>query len=256
MKNDLEYLLDFSLKLGEKMIVSGANLERVTDTIYRVCDSYGCQDIHFFSLSCYLSLNIKDADGNRVSGQRCIRRGMNIRLDHLGQLNQLSRLVCSQTPSPEQLDRMLEDAVSAKGYSMPMLLFGSLLSSACLTGIFDGSSHDLMIVLLNMILLFFSGTYLRKLVLNKTVYNVLSAFLVGTIAILFDKIGFLDDFYTVMIVNSMKLIPGIPMVNAFRNLLTGNEINGALELFKVILESIAIACGFLMSIFLFYGGLS
>lgn len=78
---ETEYLFDFVLKLSEKMLISGANLERVNDTVYRICDSYGCEDVHFFSLNCYLTLSFKDADGNRVSGQRCIRDGMDTHLE-------------------------------------------------------------------------------------------------------------------------------------------------------------------------------
>lgn len=254
--NDLNCLLDFILKFSERMLVSGANLERLENSVYHICDAYGCQDVHFFSLNCYVSLSMKDADGNRVTGQRCIWAGMDTHLELLGRLNQLSRRICAEKPEPEALDGLLEEAGNVRGYSQPMLLAGFLLAMAGLTGVFDGSLKDLAIVLLNTVLMFLAGRFLKQIVFNKIVFNVLCAFVSGSIAIGAQYLGLADDLYTVMIVNSMMLIPGISMVNSFRNILCGNEINGLVEFFKVILETMAIVGGFILSIYLFGGAVA
>ncbi len=256
MKEDIEHVLDFALRLGESLILCGANIERVRDTVYRVCDSYECRDVQFFALDCFLSLSLEGKYGEKVSAQRCVRGGLHIHLGRLSQLNQLSRKVCAETPPPEELKGMLEEALDVNEYPTWAVLLFSIMSAICLNGIYDGSLRDLSIILLNTVLVFLSGIYLRNLIFNKIIYNIVSAFIVGTVAIFFDKIGYLDGYSTVMIVNSLKLIPGIPMVNSFRNLLSGNEINGIIELLKLILETIAIAGGFLASIMLLMGGLT
>lgn len=64
---NLEYIVDFALRFGESMLISGANLERVNDSIYRICDSYGCREVHFFSLNCYLTLSLQDKAGSQVT---------------------------------------------------------------------------------------------------------------------------------------------------------------------------------------------
>ena len=69
-------------------------------------------------------------------------------------------------------------------------------------------------------------------------------FLCSTIAILFFAIGFVHNFYIVIITNAFFLIPGIQMVNLARNLLCGNEINGVIDLLKVLLEVCTIVAGF------------
>ncbi|MCD8022907.1 MAG: threonine/serine exporter family protein, partial [Lachnospiraceae bacterium] len=147
-------------------------------------------------------------------------------------------------------------ASDAQSYSPGTTLFFSLLSAAALTGIYDGSLSDLLIILLNMVLINLLGAHMKKWVNNKIIYNVLSAFIIGAVALFFDRIDFLDGYSTVMIVNSLKLVPGVPMVNSLRNLLTGNERNGILELLKLLLETAGIACGFLLSIVLGLGGLA
>lgn len=248
---DLDYLLEFLLRFSERMLVSGANLERVDDSVYRICDAYGCQDVQFFSLNCYLSLSMKNQAGEKAAGQRCIWGGLDVHLENLSRLNQLSRQICAEKPAPEMLEGLLQEAVNTKSYSQPMLLAGFLLAMAGLTGVFDGSLKDLAVILVNSALIFLAGVYLKRLVYNKIVFNVLCTFVAGSVAIGAVTLGLADDLYIVMIVNSMMLIPGIPMVNSFRNILCGNEINGIVEFFKVILETMAIVGGFILSIYVF-----
>lgn len=47
--NNLEYILDFTVSLGCKMLRVGANLERVNDTMYRICRSYHLNSISIVS---------------------------------------------------------------------------------------------------------------------------------------------------------------------------------------------------------------
>jgi uncharacterized membrane protein YjjB (DUF3815 family) len=60
---------------------------------------------------------------------------------------------------------------------------------------------------------------------------------------LFYAAGFINNFYIVIITNAFFLIPGIQMVNCARNLLCGNEMNGVIDLLKVLLEVCTIVAG-------------
>ena len=55
--------------------------------------------------------------------------------------------------------------------------------------------------------------------------------------------GFDGNFAVIMITVSMLVIPGIPLVNAMRNLLCGNEINGILQMLKISVDTMALALG-------------
>ncbi|MCD7744250.1 MAG: threonine/serine exporter family protein [Lachnospiraceae bacterium] len=250
---NLQYLVDFALKFSEAMLSAGANLERVNDTIYRICDSYDCRETHFFSLNCYLTLSLEDSEGNHAGSQRCVRGGMDTHLENLSKLNQLSREICANTPAPRDLEGLLAETLRTDTYSTQVRLLGFMIAMTCLTLIFGGSWKDIITVLLNTVLMYFASIYLKKPGVNRMVFNIFCTFMAGTVAIVMSKIGLVDDIYIVMIANSMMLIPGIPMVNAFRNLLCGNEINGMLEILKTMLETVAIVGGFVLSIFLIGG---
>ena len=62
-----------------------------------------------------------------------------------------------------------------------------------------------------------------------------------------------SNFFIIIITNSLMMIPSISLVNAVRNILCGNEMNGILEFLKVVLESVAIVLGLVLSIYLFGG---
>ena len=49
----------------------------------------------------------------------------------------------------------------------------------------------------------------------------------------------------------MLMIPGIPLVNAVRNLLCGNEMNGILQLAKVFVETLSLAMGIYVALRMF-----
>jgi uncharacterized membrane protein YjjP (DUF1212 family) len=76
---------------------------------------------------------------------------------------------------------------------------------------------------------------------------------IASLAILFVKIGLAGQFAIVVIADVMLIIPGIPMVNAMRNLLCGNEMNAILQFMKVILETIALVAGIVISLEMFGG---
>lgn len=75
----------------------------------------------------------------------------------------------------------------------------------------------------------------------------------GTLGLLLVRFGIGEQYFSIIITSSMMMIPGIPLVNAVRNLLCGNEMNGILEILKVLMETMAIVLGLVLSIYLFGG---
>ena len=112
---DIEYILDFAANLGGKMLSVGANLERVNDTMYRICRSYHLNSISIFSLNSLIMLGAKSEDD--VSGMRQISiHSSSTHLEKLNRFNQLSRKVCAQ-----KMSQTLRLAGSYSGTCFPCL---------------------------------------------------------------------------------------------------------------------------------------
>ncbi|MCI9124344.1 MAG: threonine/serine exporter family protein [Eubacterium sp.] len=250
--NNLEYILDFTVNLGCKMMAVGANLERVEDTMYRVCRSYHLCDVSIFSLSSIIIISAKSPDNFSGTRQINVPPSSN-HLEKLNRFNQLSRQVCAQTPPPDTLAELLADAETVKDYSLAAILAGYIIAMSSLTVIYNGTISDLMCANINTMILYFLMEYLDRRGLNSIVVNTVSMWVAGSLALFYIKFGIGENAFIIMIVNAMMAIPGTKLVNAVRNVLCGNEMNGILEFLKVVLESLAIVLGLILSIYMFGG---
>ena len=49
--DDGEEVLTCAINIGEQLLVSGAEISRVEDTIRRICNAYGIRQSHIFSIA-------------------------------------------------------------------------------------------------------------------------------------------------------------------------------------------------------------
>ncbi len=254
--NDLDYILDFAATLGQRMLGCGANLERVNDTMNRICLSYRLTDISIFSLSSTIILSAQTAD-NQSATRHVMVPPANNDMKRISRFNQLSRQVCSETPPPAALDAMLKQADSeVKDYATVTIILGYLIAMSSICMLNGGSLRDVIAADLTTVALFWIIRLLDKPGLNRIVTDALCMWIVGSLDILLVRIGLGQHLATIIITNSMMMIPGIPLVNAVRNILCGNEMNGILEILKIVLDATAIVLGLGISIYMFGGGIT
>lgn len=248
----IESILDFAVGLGSRMLYCGANLERVDDTMTRICRSYRLNSVSIFSLNSIIILSARTEEGAYASRQAAIPPA-SIHLEKLGRYNQLSRKVCMETPPPESLLELLQEAEEGTEYTNIQIILGYQAAMTSLCIIFGGNLKDVIAANIGTFVLFWIIRRLTGSNLNRIIVNTFSMWLAGIFAILLVKFGIGEHIFTIIITNSMMLIPGIPLVNAVRNILCGNEMNGILQIFKVLLETIAIVLGLILSIYMFGG---
>ncbi len=237
----IDYILDFCKELGKQMIVCGANIERVDLCIEHLCHAYGLHDVTCANLTTRISISAKDEQKNYAHRQTDVPPQA-FNLERLKKLNHLYYHVKETTPDEKTLYDLLHE-VKSNDFPWWIMLGGYLVAMAALARIFLAGPAELLVTLLNTVILFFLGKLSSKIRLNKIVTNFVCMLLCSTIAILFFAVGFISNFYIVIITNAFFLIPGIQMVNCARNLLCGNEMNGVIDLLKVLLEVCTIVAG-------------
>ncbi|MGF0033890.1 threonine/serine ThrE exporter family protein [Bariatricus sp. SGI.154] len=250
--NDVEYILDFVAGLGSRMLYTGANLERVDDTMTRICLSYHLESISIFSLSSTIIVSARSAGGAYGSRQITVPPA-SIHLEKLNRLNCLSRRICAEKPEPAVLAGLLEEAEQVEEYSVLTVILGYLAAMTSLCVIFGGNILDIVAADCITVALYWIVRWLSRPNLNHIVVNTLCMWFAGTLAIVLVSLGIGEHVFSIIITSSMMMIPGIPLVNSVRNILCGNEMNGIIEFFKVILETIAIVLGLILSIYMFGG---
>ena len=246
----LEEVLEFCVRLCRDMIASGANLERVQLAVARICSAYSLTDVSLYLLSTYVSLAARDRDG-RYASRQCGIPSSGIHLQRLKQLNRLSYTVTAETPSPERLGALLEEAKRTKEYPDAVIMLARVGAMICLCVLFGGGVREAVTVavvtaFLHLIMNLMARPGLDQVAVNAVVMFAASAAAFGMMAA-----GVSQNGAVIMITVSMLVIPGIPLVNAARNLLCGNEMNGVLQLLKAVIETLALALGMWLAMRLF-----
>lgn len=249
-KTDLELVLEFCVELSRRMILSGANLERVQLAVASICHAYGYSEISLFLLNTNVSLSVMADDGSYASRQ-CTIPPAGIHLAELRALNSLSYRVVSQTPEPSLLRQMIIDAYREKQSPDWLILLGQLMALEGLCVIFGGNLPELLCVALVTVVMHYGMILAAKPGLDRLVTNALVMWLATVTVILLIHAGFSANAPVILVTVSLLVIPGIPLVNAVRNLLCGNEMNGLLQLAKVTVETLALAMGITLALKMF-----
>ena len=91
-----------AMDIGEKMIICGAEANRVEDTITRICKAYGADRVDVFSITSYISTTITSGEEKATESRRI--HSYSNDLDKLEYLNAVSRYICTNLPEYNNID--------------------------------------------------------------------------------------------------------------------------------------------------------
>lgn len=248
-----ELILQFACHFGKACLANGGTLERANDKMTKICQSYGLEEISIFSLNSIIRISAIGTDGNIYSYQTNVKP-CGIHVEKLNRYNALANRVCKEKLDPSTLEDLLVEAGNLEwDYPVWMSIAGFILALGCICMMFNGTYKDVICVAISTIVMFIVGMFLASPGLNQILRNVISMFIAGCLAKIYHTFGLCDNFYTILLTNAFMLIPGIQLVNSIRNILRGNEMNGIIEMLKVILETFAIVIGIVISVELLGG---
>ena len=245
-----EMVLDFCVELSRRMIMSGANVERVNLAVDRVLSTYELNDSSIFILPTYVSVSAKDQSGYSSVRQAEVPAG-GINLTRLMSLNRLSYTVKEQHPSPDRLGALLEKASDTKDYSDFVVLLGQICAMSCLSLLFGGGLREIICVAAVTVLAHYLLVLLAIPGVDKILTNALLMWIATTVVFLLAAAGITDKQPVVIVTALMLVIPGIPLTNAVRSILCGNELSGGMQTMRVTVETMALATGIFLSMVMF-----
>ena len=136
-----ENLLTVIMNLGKEMLMCGAEVNRVEDTMARICAAYELENAEIFSITSLILVTVRDKNGASFAQSRRISSYVS-NFYRLEELNALSRTVCKTTPSPEDFQVMLDEIIKHSHYSRFLRLLGFMLTSGGFCLLFQGSFID------------------------------------------------------------------------------------------------------------------
>lgn len=251
---DYDRILQGIMDIGEEMVVCGAEVNRVEDSIYRMCKSYGAHRINVFIITSNLQVTLEAPDGRIITHIRCMVR-YDVNFDRLDYLNDLSRYICAKTPDEETLRRKFEQVLNRKKQPAALKFLGAVMVASGFTVFFGGHLIDAIDAGLMGVLIVLMEKIMASREHNQLVYNFVVSFIGGMAAIFMVRMGIGDNADRIMMGGIMLLIPGIAMTNAVRDMLIGDIASGLLRLVDALLIAAAIACGFSLAIVILGGAL-
>lgn len=243
---------------GEAMLLAGAEVSRVESTLKRIGLAYGAQSVNVFAITASLLVTVDYADGwRKTESRRIIGPGIT---DYrvIEGMHRLMQRCCASTLSVSELERAVA-AAAKPGPERLKVYIGSILAAAGFAVFFGGVALDAVLAAVFAVLICFLQERLMPRCPNLLIFNLRCSFIAGlaTCAVFAlatlapaDLPMHLDK---VLIGEVMLLIPGIYMTNAIRDILVGDTVAGTMRFIETMLWAVALACGFMLAIFIFGG---
>ena len=237
-------LLNLAVELGCTLAVSGGEIYRVEESVYRLLRAYGGVDAQVFAIPSCLIVSLMAEDGRPVTRMRRIPpHGSDMELLELA--NGLCRRLCREIPPLEEAQALVAGLPSRCRRHRPLTtLLGYGLAPAFFTplfggGFWDGLSAFFCGLVIGLCLMYGekwlgSNSFLRTLVCSG-IASLLSLLLVRA------GLGVHVDLVTIGVL--MLLVPGVALTNAMREIMAGDTYSGLSRTAEAILIATGIALG-------------
>ena len=250
-ENDTDRLLCVVLDIGEHMLRSGGEVHRVEDAMERICRAYGVAHVEVFVITSLLIAAIRMPDGSYSSQIRRVY-GVDKDLSKFEKFNSISRRICKDQPSLDEVEQLIYDAKHSTPYSSLFVILGNALMASGFALLFGGTLRDGIAATVIGILIGIIGHFASKKI-NVIARTVIESFLLAVFSILSVALGIGENIQYVTIGAIMLVIPGLDFGNALRDLMYGNLLSGALRMIQTVMTAVIIAVGYLAAMFLLGG---
>lgn len=245
----MDKLFNLAMDIGEQMLVCGAEVHRVEDSLNRIFKAMGAQRVDVFIITSSMVVTAR-REGEEPFTQTRRIKDTGTDYERLHKLNELSRRICAEMPSAEQISAELSEISRSKGYPRWLICLCYSLIAGVFTLFFGGGIAEAGVSLIVGLTVSFVVILCERISKNKMFAKFVSSLAATVLALVALKIGLIANIDKVIIGNIMTLIPGIGITNAIRDLFVGDSIAGLLRTIEACLTALAIAAGYFAVIFI------
>jgi len=246
-KDTIESIGTVLLKIGTMLMCSGATAARTRLIVDRISNSFKLKADLFIT---HRALTITITDPKTNISYSALKRspppGVNFKI--VSGISRMSWSVMEGQWNLAQINKELSRLESLPHYHRLLVLGAVGLADACFCYFLGGAFHAMLVSFLAT----FAGLFIRqeahRFKFNPYVCVLLAAFVATMIAGAF-LVAFPDEAYNPAFASCVLfLIPGVPMINAFTDLIDGNILNGILKGVNGLILAFMIALGMVLSI--------
>lgn len=252
---EMNYCLFAIMDIGELLLMHGAEVSRVEDTIMRLCCAYGFARSDVFTITSSIVVTVMTADGKAITQTRRIRE-RDTDLGKVAKINALSRRICAEPVALEDFRKKIQEIQNMKQAPVLLHLGMYMMISASLSVFFGGTWMDGFAAALSGVVLFAALRGSTALKLNSIIQSMICSGITAAAVLLLVGAGVGVHPDKIMIGNIMLVIPGIQFTTSLRDMINGDTISGLLNMSEALLKAIAVAMGFTIILLIGGGGCS
>lgn len=238
-------LFGYAMDIGEQMLISGAEVHRVEESISRICYAFGAVRVDVFIITSSMVVTVHTSDNKTFTQTRRITSA-NTNIEKLHRLNQLSRDICEKHLTEQEIETKLNGAMNCKQFPLWLEFVCYSVIAGAFTLFFGGNIIEALVSLLVGAMVRLGTFFFDRVISNNIFRKFFSTAMATLLAFLAVKCCWIANVDMVIIGNIMPLIPGIGFTNALRDLFTGDSIAGLLRTIEAILTALAIAAGYFL----------
>ncbi len=248
--NEKQYLIKCLLNLGEALILSGAEINRVEDSLARVAKNYGALKVDVFVLTSVINITVTFKDNSLETQTRRLNANAVTDFNKIEELNALCRNCVNVNIC--EFDENLHKITDKSPKKIKQYL-GSFLTAGAFALFFGGNIYDGILAGAFALLICFLQLNYSKICPNKVFFYLTSSLVIGlgifACTLLFP--GCNSDM--IIIGDIMLLIPGLAITNAVRDIIIGDTVSGLIKFSESLLWAISLAGGFMLAMSLWGG---
>ncbi|MBP5160180.1 MAG: threonine/serine exporter family protein [Lachnospiraceae bacterium] len=242
-EKDEEMAVSVILDIGEVMLTSGAEVNRVEDTIRRIGKAYGFPKVDIFTIINLMVMTVHTKKDRVITQSRRVT-SVGVDLEKVAKANALSRSVCASPVSLQELQLRVHDVIyNTKHYGMGVKLLSYVLGAASFTVFFGGGAYDAFASAVASLAVCLMVTAGNKLRIHPIISTLMSSFVMSMLIAGLISIGVGQSFDKIVIGNIMLLIPGLALTTSIRDIITGDTVSGLMGICEALLKAFAIAIG-------------
>ncbi|PYZ91562.1 hypothetical protein CR194_19735 [Salipaludibacillus keqinensis] len=252
MMKAADEVMDICLLAGEIMLTYGAETYRVEETLERMARAAGFTNVHCFATTTGIFLSFEEKKGKEDLMQMVRVDDRMQDLNKVTEVNQVSREFTAGELTVEEADARLKKIHKAPiHYPIWLIHLAAGVAGSGFSYLFGGGLQDLLPAYIAAVMASVTLVEFERYLKVRFAAELAAAFVGGSVAIFLVFIGLGLSLDQIIIGSLMPLVPGVPLTNAVRDLLSGDLLAGMSRGVEALLTSLSIASGIALSISFF-----
>lgn len=243
--SDFDRILTYASDIGAGMLKSGAEINRVEDTISRICGHFSAKNINVFATPYNIVTTAEFNDLTYTQSRRVITMSYN--LQSLAMYNELSRQICNNIVSVGEIEGEINKIKNSNGAGEARISLSYFFIALGFCIFFGGSIKDSLVAGLIAVIMRMVEAILRKININRFIVISACGFTVAFLSTFAERTGCGLSGEHISIGIIMILISGLLFTNSFKEMFMDNILTGAIKLFEALFIAMAICIGFALA---------